>query len=688
MKRFTAALAVGVAPALLGGLLAAPAPGAEAPSPGAAPAAAASEDADAAGSPPDGPAESGVIERVRVEAPADRTPLLDSTSFSTVILRQDLDRRMLDLPQALRASAGVQVQSFGGLGNFATVSIRGSSSEQVEVYVDGVPQRPVLGGGVNLADLPALALERVEVYRGFTPTSFGPASLAGVVSIRTRAPGTQATDLRASYGSFNSARLGGLVSRRSGSWDWLGSLEVYHTDGDFGFFGTNHPQLRQNNEAESVQLLARATHAIGNGPGKARLELYNSLLVREQGVPGIQGQPTPDATFDLFRDTFQVGAALASPWGGWSLDPALYATVERQRYRNLTRSPASDERNRLSTFGLRAPLVLHPSGALRWLLSPELRIERARREDRLLAPRKRFEAERGGLFISAGAEWETAAGNVLLAPSLRWTALESSFDGLEFGIPTRFRRSERNTSGRLGLRLKLTNSLALKANAGRFFREPSLTELYGNSGLIQGNPALSPERGEHADLGLSWSRPGTGRAAGRMREFHVEGSIFVTRADELILLFPTGGGTVKPQNSGKARITGVELSGGLAISGGWILDLAYTRQRPEDTSGLFGLSGKLLPGRPLQELHAGVHLRRGRWGWLYRYSFIDENFTDRKNTRTVPDRHLHTLGVRFAPVPKWELSLEAENLTDQRIGDLAGFPLPGRMVTARLRYRP
>ncbi len=648
------------------------------PAPAAAPAPAPS---DAAGAPPPpAPVPSPLVERVRVEAEEDRRPLLDSTSFSTVLLRQDLDRRMLDLDEALRESAGVQVRAFGGLGEFATVSIRGSTSEQVEVYLDGVPQRPALGGGVNLADFPSLALERIEVYRGFTPAAFGPASLAGAVSIRTRAPGSATSDYRLEVGTFDTARFGALAARRAGEWDLLGALETGRSQGEFGYFGTDHPQRRDNNDSRSLHLLGRARRVVGTGPGAPVLELYNAALVREQGVPGFVSQPTPDAEYSQWRDTLQASLAIASPWGGWTLDPALYATAERQRYENPTRSPATDEDDRLLTLGARAPLALRPGSRLRFTLTPEARHERARRSDSELNPERRFEARRDGYFLSGGAEWETAGGRLLVAPSLRWTGLESSFDGLALGVPERTRASKRYASGKLGLRWAASPEVALKANAGRFFREPSLSELYGNSGVIQGSLDLDAERGEHADLGIAWTRTGG--------EARLEASAFLTRADDLILLFPTGGGTVRPQNSGRAEVTGLEVSGALALAGGLRLDLALTRQRAVDTSGHFGLDGKILPGRPVLEAHAGAHLAHGRWAYLYRYSLIGENYIDRANTRRVPDRHLHTAGITFSPRPEWEIAVEAENLADQRIGDLVGYPLPGRMITASVRFRP
>ena len=59
-----------------------------------------------------------------------------------------------DLAQALDVATNVNVRRYGGLGSFSTLSIRGSTSEQVQVYLDGVLLNQALGGGVNLGNLP------------------------------------------------------------------------------------------------------------------------------------------------------------------------------------------------------------------------------------------------------------------------------------------------------------------------------------------------------------------------------------------------------------------------------------------------------------------------------------------------------------------------------------------------------
>jgi len=46
---------------------------------------------------------------------------------------------MEDLADVLSEMVGVNVEQYGGLGDFATVSVRGSSAAQVTVFLDGIP---------------------------------------------------------------------------------------------------------------------------------------------------------------------------------------------------------------------------------------------------------------------------------------------------------------------------------------------------------------------------------------------------------------------------------------------------------------------------------------------------------------------------------------------------------------------
>ena len=130
------------------------------------------------------------------------------TAFATVIDARAAPTQVETLADALADAVGVQVRRFGGLGDFSTVSVRGFSPRQVQVYLDGVPLSRADNETVDLSDLPLDAVDHVEVYRGTTPLRFAQAGPGGVVNVVTRRPGeTPVTAASASYGSFDTRKV-------------------------------------------------------------------------------------------------------------------------------------------------------------------------------------------------------------------------------------------------------------------------------------------------------------------------------------------------------------------------------------------------------------------------------------------------------------------------------------------------
>jgi len=115
----------------------------------------------------------------------------------------------------LDQSAGITVKQYGGLGSFSTVSIRGSSSDQVAIYLDGILLNSANSGSVNLADIPLNNVEKIEVYRGTSPAKFAASGIGGVVNIITKkAKQSQSTNLSYSFGSFNTHKASASFARR------------------------------------------------------------------------------------------------------------------------------------------------------------------------------------------------------------------------------------------------------------------------------------------------------------------------------------------------------------------------------------------------------------------------------------------------------------------------------------------
>jgi iron complex outermembrane receptor protein len=143
-------------------------------------------------------------------------PRADITNRLGFVAMVDLSKRtgrVEDLPAVLSQLVGVRVTQYGGLGSFATVSIRGSSSSQVRTFLDGVPIDDPYLGLTNIADLPLGGVDRVEVYRGFSPPSLGGSAIGGALQLVTRMEGTHDATLSGAEASA----AAGVLRHEAGS---------------------------------------------------------------------------------------------------------------------------------------------------------------------------------------------------------------------------------------------------------------------------------------------------------------------------------------------------------------------------------------------------------------------------------------------------------------------------------------
>ncbi len=187
-----------------------------------------------------GEAES-VVETREVVVSATKTPVPSSqvTSAVEVITEEDLQKQKFKtVVDALRLSQGLAVFSSGGPGTNATVRIRGGSSAQTLVLIDGAIVNSATIGEYNFANLTTDNIERIEILRGAQSMLWGSDAMGGVINIVTKkGTGTPQANAFFEYGSFSSLREGGQVSGQKGPVDFSFALSRW----DFtGFSAVNY----------------------------------------------------------------------------------------------------------------------------------------------------------------------------------------------------------------------------------------------------------------------------------------------------------------------------------------------------------------------------------------------------------------------------------------------------------------
>ena len=307
--------------------------------------------------------------------------------------------------------------------------------------------------------------------------------------------------------------------------------------------------------------------------------------------------------------------------------------------------------------------------------------------DLLPQPSEGPERTRETVTASASAEFGLVAEKLYVTGALRseWSRSEFYEDPpFPWLPPVETGPVERDeTTPSAGIRVAPTRWLTIKGNWGEHYRLPSFYEMFGNSGTVTGSPGLEPERGTNRDIGIVCS----GERFWKIGRPRFEAVYLDSEMEDLILFFQNSQYTVKPRNIGSATIRGFEFSASGLVSDFLRLSANYTRLDSKDTSPIPYYNGNELPGRPRDEASLSTEVFQKRWSITWEFHYMGSNYLDRANLVPSGERKIHDLLlVLRSPAHGISLSLEGRNLTDERIYDVSGFPLPGRTLFATIGY--
>jgi iron complex outermembrane receptor protein len=646
---------------------------------------------------------------------------LDDPSFVTVVNVDERRGETISAAEALAETVGVTVKSLGGLGSFASVSLRGAPSGETQILLDGVPVSRLAASSFDLGTIDLRDFGEADVYRGGVPLDLGGAALGGAVNFVTRLgegpDGPVSVEVGGGSWLAREARISWGRTLSGGGGVKIGIGYTGAKD-DFSFYDDNGTPLttgddftgtRKNNGYDQVDLFERARIRFD----KTTLEGGARLTSRSQGVPGPSGASATDASLGTLR----AGADFAFHRDGKvSTNARVWVLGERINWSDpkgqISLSPESERSTSISTgLGLAFGRALGTHQLLGADLDGTFETFSESPIDVMTGTANAgpsASGTRAGGAVSLGDQIVLGrAEDVVLEPAVRLDLLATRGAGATMpgaGVPSAVpgSRDDVYASPRLGARWKVTDALSLKGNVGRYFRPPTVLELFGDQGFVIGNPQLVPETGTTGDVGFVFAPP----PRGKLQHVVVEYAFFVSRPHDLIAMLPTSGRTIRARNLGDADIAGHELAVSLEIAPLFKLTANYTFTGTEQRSPLASLDGKQLPGRPQHEanLRADVvrmiaHKPAGAW---LEATLATGNFLDEGNVEPVPPRALLGAGVKYEPMQGLAVTVEAKNLLDERVqgvtvpgssysipravSDVLGYPLPGRSFYTTVSY--
>ena len=145
-----------------------------------------------------------------------------SSKIEIVELKTIEQRGIRDISEILTELEGVNINttSYGK----QTISIRGSNSNEVAVYLDGIKLNNSATGSADLAYIDLSDLDEIEVIKGGASTLFGAGNFGGVVLLHSKKP---------QYNSIELNRGFGLTDDNDQDLSTAGTLKL----GPVGFYG-------------------------------------------------------------------------------------------------------------------------------------------------------------------------------------------------------------------------------------------------------------------------------------------------------------------------------------------------------------------------------------------------------------------------------------------------------------------
>lgn len=617
-----------------------------------------------------------VLEEIVITATRSEESSLDVPAQVTVISREEIEASpATNLAELLDAQAGASSADYGPEGALKTISIRGSTSSQVLVLVDGIRVNNSQSGSADLALIGLENVERIEVVRGGLSALYGADAVGGVINIVTRRNAENGFKVSFESGGFIpeqrltgkgsterkvQAQLQDLVDSQKAAvqvdlageaLDFVSTASFTRAANAYSFTDlTGKRRRRDNADLLGGDFSANLRYAFQNGS----VRLGGSGLYQDKGVPGAVGSLSLDTRQ---RDLVVRGsAALFSDVLFTDLltfDLKAHYTYSRLEYEDFGSSVLSI--HQVHSSGVDAAQELFALDWLSLLYGGNLSFEQI--ESTELSSRQRLFA--AGFLQTSLYPWPA----LLLQPVVRYDYY-SDFGGM--------------ASGKLGGVLSVGPYAALKAGVSSAFRAPTFNDLYWPEDVFaEGNPDLKPETGYSAELGFDVEH----------QRFRQSLALYGRYVREVILWQPGMDGKWRPSNYGEGLYMGLD--------GNWEARLWERLSLFTNYSFLlsYALSGDLtlkdnrrLPNLPIHSLDGGLTYRDPSNTFSIQGHYQSLRYLKIDNEDTLPAYFTVNLRYQRRFSTGYALWLNIENLFDAEYEVVSGYPIPGFAFRIGMEY--
>ena len=212
--------------------------------------------------------------------------VLDSVVSVEVITEEEIEAAQVEnLADILSTVAGLEINDYGDAGGIKSISIRGSSAEQVLVILDGRPMNDPQTGQIDLGQIPTSIIEKIEIYRGPVSAVYGANALGGVINIITKKGESESRgEVKANIGTYQTQDYEVSYQGSNEDLNYFISGKYLTTEGS-----------RENSQMDEINLLGKVSLPLDKQTSMDFTLQYNSY---QRGIPGSLTYPSPQAVQD------------------------------------------------------------------------------------------------------------------------------------------------------------------------------------------------------------------------------------------------------------------------------------------------------------------------------------------------------------------------------------------------------
>ena len=635
--------------------------------------------------------------------------------------------------------SGVKMRETGGVGAEANINLNGFTGRHVRIFIDGVPMNEA-NASFRINNIPAELIERIEIYKGVVPVTFGADALGGAINVVTRKSRYNYGNLSYTFGSFNTHKstlnLGQFLTDNISV-----ELNAYqnYSDNSYKVF-TEYLDLQTGTYSKEKRWFKRFHDRYHNEAIIGRVNIFDEKWADKLSFA---------LNYSQEDKQLQNANLMQKVFGGKYRKSHNYSSsVEYEkknilnglsffligRYDFTTTQNVDEEARRYSWTGEYEPMVTRgesqlqntifegKTGYITSHLDYQLNEKHSfqlthtfsnytRRNKNMLITNYTLDSD----FMRRINEKNISGFSYKFTPSERWNILafgkyyNTAVTGPVIisgqGSRAVYEEETHHTQawGYGGATTyQLLKTLQTKISYEKSFRLPTDNELFGDGDLEIGNYKLKPENSDNLNVNLSY------QPAFKAHSLLVEaGFAYRYIKDYIIRSIISAGvneGSAGSRNHGKVLNMGVDATLRYfykdVFSVGGNLSYMNLRNKEEftETGRLSAIYNDRLPNMPYLFGNADATCNIGsliakhdKLSLNYNLFFTEEFFTSWQSEGTkikVPHQLSHDVSLTYyTPNKRLSLSVEAKNITDELLYDNYSLQKAGRAFYAKLSYR-